>query len=140
MKNLFFKSLIAIFLVITICSLTACGGGGSSSDPIPPTTANVKVTVPGKLFDNANLGSNARASVTVQSLKIRAIAYDNEKGNEVQGVQHINTVATYTLDDEYIAKVNGLSKTYDYRFIVLFGEEDKEKVLLQNHVNATDIK
>ncbi len=27
MKNLFFKSLIAIFLVITICSLTACGGG-----------------------------------------------------------------------------------------------------------------
>ncbi len=43
MKNLFFKSLIAIFLVITICSLTACGGGGSSSDPIPPTTANVKI-------------------------------------------------------------------------------------------------
>lgn len=31
MKNLFFKSLTAIFLIVALCSLTACGGGGGGS-------------------------------------------------------------------------------------------------------------
>lgn len=31
MKNPFYKSLLAMFLIITLCSLTACGGGGGGS-------------------------------------------------------------------------------------------------------------
>ena len=36
MKNPFYKSLLAMFLIITLCSLTACGGGGGGSkEPTP---------------------------------------------------------------------------------------------------------
>ena len=97
MKNLFLKSLIAIFLVITICSLTACGGGGGGSSSNPaPTTANVKVSIPGNLFDNTNL-TNARAAQTVQTLKVRAVPYDNKLGTIVGGVQQITKDASLKL-------------------------------------------
>ncbi len=41
MKNLLFKSLINVFLIVSLCSLTACGGGGGSSD----NGGNNKVTI-----------------------------------------------------------------------------------------------
>ena len=56
MKNLFFKSLLAIFLVITLCSLTACGGGGGG----------------GNSGDNGNGGSNS--IINNQTLQTTAIS------------------------------------------------------------------
>ena len=141
--QLFFRNFFLVVAVISSLLLTACGGGGGSSNSsLPPTTANVNVSIQGDLFTKI-ISPDIRASQTkqtVQSLKIRAIAYDNSKGNEVPGVQHINTIATYTPDGDYIAKVNGLSKDFDYRFAVLFGEGDNTRVLLQNHIDAASIK
>ncbi len=58
MKNVFFNSLIAIFLVITICSLTACGGGGggssSSNNPVSPTPSAGVGSVKINLTENGN--------------------------------------------------------------------------------------
>ena len=136
MKNSFFKFFIAMFVVISLFALTACGGGGGGSSQLPPTTANVKITIPGNLFDS--IPTNARAAQTIQTLKVRAIPYLN--GSFVNDSEHPSITGQANFkDNNYIANLSGLSKNYDYRFSVLFGEGNNEKVLLQNHVGVASI-
>ena len=139
MKNMLFKSLIAMFLVITLCSLTACGGGGggSSNSSLPPTTAKVKVSIPANLFDDANL-TDVRAAVTVPTLKVRATPYLN--GTYVQDSEHPAVFGEASLkDNNFITNPLDISKTYDYRFSVLFGEGANEKELLNSYVSVASI-
>ena len=140
MKNTFIKFSIAIFVVISLFALTACGGGGGGGNSqLPPTTANVRITIPGDLFENGNSG-NARAAATVQSLKVSANPYLGNgipiTGNEFQP---ITGNADLKDSGDYIANLSGLSKSCNYRFQVLFGEGANEKVLLQNHVDVASI-
>ena len=139
MKNMLFKSLIAMFLVITLCSLTACGGGGGSSNSsLPPTTAKVKVSIPANLFDDANLNPDVRAAVTVQKLKVRATPYLN--GTYVQDSEHPAVFGEASQkDNNFVADLSNISKTYDYRFSVLFGEGANEKELLNSYVSVASI-
>ena len=139
MKNMLFKSLIAMFLVITLCSLTACGGGGGSSNSsLPPTTAKVKVSIPANLFDDANLNPDVRADVTVQKLKVRATPYLN--GTYVQDSEHPAVFGEASQkDNNFVADLSNISKTYDYRFSVLFGEGANEKELLNSYVSVASI-
>ena len=140
MKNAFIKFSIAIFAVISLFALTACGGGGGGgSSQLPPSTANIKITIPGDLFNNGNPSSNARANYTVPSLKVKANPY-LPNGNPIGGNEFPQITASATLkDNDYQAKLNGLSKSCNYRFQVLFGEGANEKVLLQNHVGVASI-
>ena len=133
MKQSFsFRNLFLVVAVISSLLLTACGGGGggSSNNNLPPTTANVKVSIPGNLFDNGNQ-SNLRTVQTVQTLKIRAVPYN--EGNIVGGVQQLEKEATLK-DGDYVANLD-LGKNFDYRFLVL--HNDKE--LLKNHVSIASI-
>ena len=138
MKNTFIKFSIAMFVVISLFALTACGGGGGgSSSQLPPTTANVKVTIPGNLFDNT-IPTDARAVQTVQTLKIQATPYLD--GVYVKDSEHPPITGEAKVKDyDYVAKLSGLSKSYDYRFAVLFGEGNNERELLKNHVGVASI-
>ena len=136
MKNTFIKFSIAIFVMISLFSLTACGGGGGSSQ-LPPTTADVNLTIPAELFDDT-IYTTARAAYTVQSLKVRANPYSI--GLPINGSEYSQINASATLKDNYYkVKLCSLSKSCDYRFEVLYGEGDNEKVLLQNHVDVASI-
>ena len=139
MKNTFIKVSIAMFVVISLFALTACGGGGGGSNQLPPTTANVRINIPGNLFDNIN-PTNARAVYTVQSLKVRANPYLYD-GTPISGSEYQPITSKAELKDSgnYTAKLTGLSKSCNYRFEVLFGEGANEKVLLQNHVDVASI-
>ncbi len=134
MKNLFFKSLTVLFLIVTLCSLTACGGGGGgSNDPIPPTTANVKIAVPAELFNQP--APSTRAVKLAEKLIISAVAYNDKEGKEVSGVQHINVEAQYRNDDSYIAEVSGLNTSFAYRFSAIYNNKE----ILKNHVGVASI-
>ena len=138
MKNSFsFRNISLVVAVISSFLLTACGGGGGSSSQLPPTTANVKVTIPGNLFDNT-IPTDARAVQTVQTLKIQATPYLD--GVYVKDSEHPPITGEAKVKDyDYVAKLSGLSKTYDYRFAVLFGEGNNERELLKNHVGVASI-
>ena len=127
-----------MFLVITLCSLTACGGGGGGgSNQLPPTTAKVKVSIPADLFDDS-IFADVRAAYTVQILKVRATPYLN--GTYVQDSEHPAVFGEASLkDNNFITNPLDISKTYDYRFSVLFGEGANEKELLNSYVSVASI-
>ncbi len=129
MKNMLYKSLLAMFLIISLCFLTACGGGGGGSTP--PTTANVRVTVPGNIFDIST--ETNRASKLSKKLIIRATPFANGSANN--DIKAIKVEASYKDDDNYRAELNGLSIGFDYRFSAIY--DNKE--LLKNHVSVASI-
>ncbi len=130
MKNSFFKFFIAVFVMCSLFALTACGGGGSSSDPVP-TTANVKIAVPGELFNQQTLST--RAVKLADKLIIRAVAYN--KGSQVSGIQNIDVEATYGNNDSYMAEVRGLNTSFDYRFSAIYNNIQ----ILNNHIGNSNI-
>ena len=129
MKNMFYKSLLAIFLMISLCFLTACGGGGGGSTP--PTTANVRVNVPASLFNIP--AETARLNKLPNKLIVSATSYDN--GTEIKDKKTISVEATYKDDDTYRAELKGLSTSFEYRFSVIYNEIE----LLKNHVSVASI-
>ena len=130
--QLFFRNFFLVVAVISSLLLTACGGGGGSSNSsLPPTTAKVKVSIPANLFDDANLTPDVRAAITLQTLKIRAVPYNN--GSVVGGVQQLEKEAPLT-NGNYVANLD-LGTNFDYRFLAL--HNDKE--LLKNHVSIASI-
>lgn len=138
--QLFFRNLFLVVAVISSLLLTACGGGGggSSNSSLPPTTAKVKVSIPANLFDDANLNPDVRAAVTVQKLKVRATPYLN--GTYVQDSEHPAVFGEASQkDNNFVADLSNISKTYDYRFSVLFGEGANEKELLKSYVSVASI-
>ncbi len=59
MKNLFFKSLTAIFLIVALCSLTACGGGGGGGS---------------SSSGNSGSGDNGNSIINNQTLQATAVS------------------------------------------------------------------
>lgn len=129
MRNILFKSFLAIFLINSLCFLTACGGGGGGSKT--PSTVNVRINVPGDLFDIP--AESTRASKLPNKLIVRATPFAD--GNINNDIKPISVEASYKDDDSYRAELKGLSIGFDYRFSTIY--DGKE--LLKNHVSVASI-
>ena len=135
MKNSFFKFFIAMFVVISIFALTACGGGGggssSSNNPVSPTPSTGVGSVKINLTNNGNpvniakekaflytpeaalnaginnLNANSLRAIFVSTGVYRADAVDN-------GIVHFENIpagSSYIFiasDGEYTAYLNGI--------------------------------
>ena len=134
-KKILFKSIFCLLLAVSICVLTACGGGGHSHNDSGSSRASVRVTVPSALLNaslRANQVSAIRSDLDVTKLILQTKAYLN--GAEVNGVSIENLVATLS-GSNYIFDVKNLLTTYEYRFIALYND----KVILQNQIAQNQV-
>ena len=123
-----------LFLVfaISISLFLGCGGGcgsGGGGNSLP-TQSNIRVIVPGSLFNKDS--DSHRASQTINSIKIKALASSN--GEKVDGLEKIEVIASFT-DGAYIADFKGIKFDYDYRFSVLHNNIE----LLNNYVAVASL-
>ena len=123
MKNLFFKSLTAIFLIVALCSLTACGGGGggggsdnhSSSEPKEDVQTVYEQT---SLQMNINsVISNLSTLLPTTSLRASITLSDNIKtyatGQKLEELINHNTIDSFVADNN-ISNVTKINDNFCY--------------------------
>ncbi len=130
MKHFSFKLIIAIFSILSLVFLTACGGGGGGSNNNPVPTTNITITTPGDLFEDVN--ASFRRSQTIATFTVTATPWSN--GSQVSGGNVVSVMTTYE-NGKYTAKFSGLNTSYDYRFSAMFNEKE----LLSNMISLSDI-
>ena len=119
MKNSFFKSLLAIFLVITLCSLTACGGGGGGGGDSDHSSNNQNNDVQ-TAYEQAQLKLNIASVVNnlsdlllpATSLRASIVISDNLKNNYSKGQKLAELIPQDTIAS-FLAANSGFTKKGD---------------------------
>lgn len=125
MKNLFFKSLTAIFLIVALCSLTACGGGGGGS-----SSSNSGGNSGASILNNQTIQTTAVSNVLAKirnsiahlfrpsirpniALFPRASVYEHMTGKNIMTLAKIENITT---NDGFVNSYNDSISKFKSRF------------------------